>query len=55
VLTNPSLSVRQEWLTPETCIEFLSRSDLGERYPQEDFCSRIEVLLRERRGCAVRR
>ncbi len=40
-----TLWVRQESLTPEVYIEFLSRSHLGEQYPQEDFDKRIEMLL----------
>lgn len=40
-----TLSVRQELLGPEAYLEFLSRSALGEQYPQEDFHERIAVLL----------
>lgn len=40
------LVVRNERIEAKEYIEFLTRTDLGQQYPKEDFLNRIESLVR---------
>lgn len=40
-----SLTIKNELITAQTYIEFLTRTDLGKQYPKEDFSNRIATLV----------